>query len=194
MNLPSLVRRLRRLEILFGLAVLAALVAAFRPQADAVSTRLLRVIDAQGRARFLIGAPLPDPQVQGKVYPRSRPVPGIMLLDTLGNETGGLGLFDDLQGGGLCFDYTTAEALCLTKAPKLRHLGLTLLDPPAADAQVGRTGPERLQLAVSRGTAGLVLRDPQGRVRVRLGVDSTGTPSLELLSAEGAVVRRVSEP
>ncbi len=76
MDLASFHRRIRRLELLVGIAVLAAIVAAVRPQAETVSTRLLRVMDAQGRPRFLIGAPLPDPRAQGKVYPRSRPGPG----------------------------------------------------------------------------------------------------------------------
>ncbi len=117
-----------------------------------------------------------------------------MFLDTLGNETGGLGLFDDLKGGGLCFDSTAAEAVCLTKASTLRHLGLTILDPPPPEAQIGRPGAERLQLAVDRGRVGLVLRDLQGRTRVRLSLDSAGTPSLEFLDAQGTVVRRLSDP
>src|SRR5437868_1747476 len=33
--------------------------------------------------------------------------------------------------GGLCFDYTTAEAMCLTKAPRLGFVGLTMFDRPA---------------------------------------------------------------
>lgn len=192
MNDAHLQRRVRRLEVLVFLAIAGVGVAAFRPQTDTVSTRLLRIVDGQGRARFLIGAPLPDPQVQGTVYPRSRPVPGIMFVDTLGNETGGLGLFDDLQGGGLCFDYATAEAVCLTKAPTLGFVGLTMLDQPPAGGRVGLTGAERLQLAVVRGQAALTLSDAAGRPRLRVAVDSAGVPGLEFLNERGAVVRRLS--
>lgn len=190
MNDAHLQRRVRRLEVLVFLAMAGVGLAAFRPQTDTVSTRLLRIVDGQGRARFLIGAPLPDPQVQGTAYPRSRPVPGIMFVDTLGNETGGLGLFDDLQGGGLCFDYATAEAVCLTKA--LGFVGLTMLDQPRAGSRVGLTGAERLQLAVVRGQAVLTLSDAAGRARLRVAVDSAGVPGLEFLNERGAVVRRLS--
>jgi hypothetical protein len=189
MDSAPLHRRIRRLEILLCLSLAALLTAAFRSQSETVTTRQLRVVDGQGRPRFLIGAPLPDPQVQGKVYPRSRPVPGIMFLDTLGNETGGMGLFDDIEGGGLCFDYATAEAVCLTKISKLNRVGLTILDPPPAGAAVGRSGASRLELGLQRRNAGLILHDAEGKPRLRLGVDSAGIPSLELLDGRGAVVR-----
>jgi hypothetical protein len=140
----------------------------------------------------MLGAPLPDPQVQGTVYPRSRPVPGIMFVDTLGNETGGLGVFDDLQGGALCFDYATAEAMCVTKAPSLGFLGLTILDPPAAGSRVGRSGSQRVQVGLVRGRAAVTLSDGQGRPRLRLAVDSAGTPDVELLNEQGEVVRSMS--
>ena len=184
-------RRIRRLEVLLLLAVGGLSVVAFRPQDDTVSTKLLRIVDSQGRTRLLIGAPLPDPQVQGTVYPRSRPVPGIMFVDTVGNETGGLGLFDDLQGGALCFDYATAEAVCLTKAPTLGFVGLTMLDQPATGSRVGVTGPERLQLAVAGGGAGLTVSDAQGRARLRVGLDSLGVPEVVFLNEQGEVQRRL---
>ncbi len=192
MDPKLLQRRVRRLELLLLLAIASIGLLAFRPQSDTMSTRLLRIVDGQGRTRFLIGAPLPDPKVQGTVYPRSRPVPGIMFLDTVGNETGGLGLFDDLQGGALCFDYATAEAVCLTKAPTLGFVGLTMLDPPATGSRVGLTGAERLQLAVVRGRAGLTVSDAQGRVRLRLSVDSLGVPEVQFLDEQGAVIRRLT--
>ncbi len=195
MSADSLMRRVRRLEILVVVALLAMSgsiafsVHSARPQvAGIVDARRIRIVDAQGRPRLQIGAPLPDPQVLGKVYPRSRPVPGFMFLDTLGNETGGLALFDDLQGGGLCFDYSTAEAVCLTKAPKLGFVGLTMLDLPPAGASVGKTGSERVLLATTQGTSQLVLSDLAGSPRIRLAVDSAGAAHIEVLDAAGTTV------
>ncbi len=187
-------RQVRQLRIaLVGVLLLASGSVAFslrptRQETGVVDARLLRIIDEQGRPRFLIGAPLPNPQVQGTVYERSRPVPGIMFLDTLGNETGGLGLFDDLDGGGLCFDHTTAEAVCLTKISRLGYIGLTVNDRPPPDARVGQTGSQRVQLAAQRGASSLVLSDSEGRARIRLAVDSLGVPRIEVLDEEGRPV------
>jgi len=200
MNEQQLAKRVRRLEVL----LLAALVLVsgsigfagrtMRQQTfDTVDVRLLRVVDDQNRPRFLIGAPLPDPQVQGQVYERSRPVPGIQFLDTLGNETGGIGIFDDIDGGGLCFDHKTAEAVCLTKANRLGFIGLSMLDQPAPGSSVGQTGSERVQLAASGGTSHLVLSDSEGRPRVRLVVDSLGMGRIEVLDAAGSPIFRVPE-
>ncbi len=184
-------RRIRQLRIaLIGVLLFASGSVAFslRPTSQepgVVDARLVRIIDEQGRPRFLIGAPLPDPQVQGTVYERSRPVPGIMFLDTLGNETGGLGLFDDIDGGGLCFDHTTAEAVCLVKISRLGFIGLTILDRPPPGARVGQSGSQRVQLATQRGASSLVLSDSEGRPRIRLAVDSLGVPRMEILDEEG---------
>jgi hypothetical protein len=200
MNTQRLERRIRRLEyLLLGALLVLSGSWAFgsplrrRQSFDTVDVHLLRVLDAQQRPRFLIGAPLPDPQVQGQVYERSRPVPGIMFLDTLGNETGGVGLFDDLDGGGFCFDHATAEAVCLTKANRFGFIGLTILDRPAPGSEVGQPGSERLQLAASRGTSQLVLSDAAGNERIRLVVASTGTAGIEILDEAGNPVARVPD-
>jgi len=198
MDSDPLAKRMLRLELLVLLLLLVSLALGYaflRERSRArPEVRELRVVDEQGRPRFLIAAPLPDPQVGGTVYPRSRPVPGVMFLDTLGNEVGGIGLFDDLDGGGLCFDYHTAEAVCLVKAPTLGTVALTILDPPPAGAAVGRSGSERLQLGLVRGSARLVLSDPAGRPRIRLATDSTGaSASIEVLDSTGRVVSRLPE-
>lgn len=200
MHSNPLERRVRRLETLLVVTMLVgsgSLAFARRPTPqqsfDTIDVRLLRVVDDHGRPRFLIGAPLPDPQVQGQVYERSRPVPGIQFLDTLGNETGGLGLFDDIEGGGLCFDHRTAEAVCLTKANRLGFIGLSMLAQPAPGAAVGQPGSERVQLASNRGAAHLVLSDSEGRPRIRLVVDSLGMGRIEILDEAGIPTFRVPE-
>lgn len=48
-------------------------------------------------------------------------------------------------------------------------------------------GTERAFLGSRNRTAGLELRDPEGRVRVRLVVDSTGTPRFDVIAPDGRV-------
>ena len=51
--------------------------------------RGLIVVDQNGRERIQIGAPLPDPLLQGKRYKRQGAVSGILLMDAEGTERSG---------------------------------------------------------------------------------------------------------
>lgn len=51
--------------------------------------RGLIIVDENGRERVQIGAPLPDPLLQGKRYKRNGAVSGILLMDAEGNERSG---------------------------------------------------------------------------------------------------------
>jgi len=152
-------------------------------QFDTVSAHTLRVVDEQGRPRFVIGAPLPNPMVQGKELPRSSPVVGIQFLDKEGNETGGLAIIDRVQGAALCFDYNGGEAMCFTKARDWK--GITLLDPPAPGGQLGVAGNSRVELSLDKGTPRLALSDKHGRDRLVLTIDNKGNAVIQTLDANG---------
>lgn len=158
-------------------------------QFDTVSVRTLRVVDEQGRPRFVIAAPLPNPVVEGKQMPRSSPVVGIQFLDIEGNETGGLAIIDKVDGAALCFDYNTAEAMCFTKARNYK--GITLLDPPVAKANLGEPGSTRLELSVDNGLPRIALCDKQGKERIVLSLDASENPVIETLDAEGKPISPV---
>jgi hypothetical protein len=51
--------------------------------------RGLIVVDQNGKDRIQIGAPLPDPLLQGKRYKRQGAISGILLMDGEGNERSG---------------------------------------------------------------------------------------------------------
>ncbi len=51
--------------------------------------RGLIVVDQNGKERVQIGAPLPDPLLQGKRYKRDGSISGILLMDGEGNERSG---------------------------------------------------------------------------------------------------------
>ena len=60
-----------------------------------IKTRGLIIVDEQGRERVILGAPMPDPPVEGK--PRINPAHGMMILDPQGYERFGVGLLDNGQ-------------------------------------------------------------------------------------------------
>ncbi len=158
-------------------------------QFQTLSARSLRIVDAQGHARFVIGAPLPNPVIQGKEMQRSSPVVGIQFPDPNGNETGGLGIIDRVRGAALCFDYSDGEpgeAMCFTKARGYK--GVTLLDPPAPGGQVGVAGISRIEMSLNEGTPRLALSDKNGKDRLVLTITSNGNPLIETLDASGKAV------
>jgi len=58
-------------------------------QSDVLRVRQIVIVDEKGTERVWIGAPVPDPIVQGQRQKRSGPVSGIILLDATGNERAG---------------------------------------------------------------------------------------------------------
>ncbi len=136
----------------------------------------------------LTGA-MPDPQVGGQTFPRSNVVAGIQFMDENGDEMGGLGtILEDRRAMMLCFDHATAEAVCLTRFGE--NITFSIMEPPEDGAEVGRTGPERFTFGVlpDEGLSYLRLLDREGRVRIRMEVDSEGRPVVETLDENGAVL------
>lgn len=154
---------------------------------DTLTTQRLTLADANGHPRLVLAAPLPNPRVAGKEYPRSGPAYGFQFLDKDGNETGGLALLDNIGGGAICFDYTTAEALCLTKTKDSVYI--TMLDPPAGSAKVGEPGAARIVLSQEKGNASIVLGDRDGKDRIVLCVNKEGQTELKILDPDGRPVR-----
>ena len=56
---------------------------------DILTVRGLVVVDERGVERVRISAPLPDPIVQGKRFPRQGVVSGMLIFDADGDERGG---------------------------------------------------------------------------------------------------------
>jgi hypothetical protein len=95
-ELMNEVRRLRRMVwsalAIASIAVIGLLepaLAAKVKAADILKLRQLSIIDANGIERVRIGAPLPDPIMNGKRGKRDEPASGILIYDAKGNERGG---------------------------------------------------------------------------------------------------------
>ena len=83
----------RRVNILFScsitLTVLLALALYGFSRNGVFHVHGLAVVDAAGKTRVLLQAPLPEPIMMGKQGKRDDSVSGVMICDALGNECGG---------------------------------------------------------------------------------------------------------
>lgn len=161
---------------------------------DHITARRLDLVDDQGVPRVTIAAPLPNPQIGGVEYPRTAPAYGIMLRDAEGNEMGGIGTLN-INGNRVAlvaFDHPTAEAIgfnLINKQP-----GFSIMEAPPEEASIGKTGPLRVHIGLDEsGAPSLILADGEGRTRLRMRVDSNGEPHIEFLNEKGDVTKSIGE-
>jgi hypothetical protein len=137
----------------------------------------LIIVDAKGKDRIILGAPVPDPGGGGK---RVSPANGISFNGADGIERGGVGMLDN---GNLvfCLDGQGGEAACMYVLPS-GESAVRLSDP--------KSGQSVELSAGSQDGNGLLLRDKEGKARARLRLSSSGEPSFELLDAKGNVLHK----
>jgi len=176
------------------LFILVLIFACAQNRFDTITARKINLVDEKGRPRLVIGAPVPDTvMVQGQKFPRSTKVYGTQFLDSLGNEVGGIGIEDRIPARMLCFDYETAEAMCITKFKD--DIEISMFNKPASDAQVGQTGVQRVAMGVSNAEklAFLILLDNNGKERIKLFVDSSNVAQIQILDEKGSLVYKIPQ-
>jgi len=154
-------RKQRRFVVGATLLVAVFLLAAWQsvqaPQEN-IKTRAVSIVDSSGVARLVLGAPVPNPVVQGKTKKRRVPATGIIFNDAAGNERGGIGILDD-GSMNLCFDDEKTERNCLFFMPKFGN-GIAFNDA---------SGESRAILYLdTKGDPHLLMRDNQGHPLVSL--------------------------
>ena len=96
-RIEQLERRVRALMVAFVLTLAGFAITLLRAQSpvtENLRVRQIAVVDAQGRERVLIGAPLPDPVVRGQRMSRNGAISGIALIGPSGNERAGFATSD----------------------------------------------------------------------------------------------------
>lgn len=140
-----------------ALAIAALAVVTLRPgrldpPGGILKVRGLVVIDGSGVERVRIQAPLPDPLVLGKRFPRGGAVSGILLFDAEGNERSGYVTSDGYPNVFFTLDSLARQhVLFITEPqgdPTLRLWDGTSV---AASCGCGRPKPDAFS-ALSRGT------------------------------------------
>jgi len=125
---------------------------------ESIRTHAVSIVDKNGVVRLALGAPVPNPVVNGKTMERRAPANGIIFNDAAGNERGGMGMLDD-GSMNLCFDDAKTERDCLFLSPKFGN-GLVVNDAEG-------NGRALLYLDTSN-VAHLTLMDSQGHPLVSL--------------------------
>jgi len=167
---------------------------------ERIVTRRIDLVDDDGIVRLTLGAPLPNPIIDGIEYSRSRPVNGLMLRDEKGNERGGIAFLDGLNWPAIILDHEASEAagLIVRKDGSMQFLmiqpGAQKRDPRVDNRVVpSGGGPTRLALSVpASGAPAVELNDENSRPRIRMTLTKEGYGSLEFLSADGKVVRAIT--
>jgi len=111
--------------IIVAPAVVAASVEAQPSAPDVLRIRQLTIVDEKGTDRLILGAPLPDPVVNGRRVRRSGAVSGIAVLDAKGNERAGFATGDASGEVFIGLDSETGqEALFLANPKGGSHLSI----------------------------------------------------------------------
>jgi hypothetical protein len=159
-TLRSRATRVERLLVGASVVVVVLLVAGWQSvdSPQDIKARSLSIVDAKGVVRVSLGAPVPDPVIEGKVGKRRSPATGIIFSDAAGNEHGGMAMLDD-GSMNLCFDDAKTERNCLFMMPKMGN-GVALMDAK---------GETRAMLYLdTAGIPHLTMKDDKGKTVVSL--------------------------
>lgn len=172
---------------------------------DTLTVQRINVVDPDGKMRLIIAnsARMPGAIRQGKTYPRSIDnAAGLIFLDTRGEETGGVATarLRDNDVTGFIFDCTYQGTDCIRMWKQESIDGAHLLESfdvfdrrPFTGRVESSQGVRRITLGDENQDAQLLISDPQGRPRIRIGVDKAGQPSIVMLSPTGKEVYRAGE-
>lgn len=172
---------------------------------DTLNVQRINVVDPDGKMRLIIAnsARLPGAIRGDKTYPRSIDhAAGLIVLDTRGNETGGLATArlgaDDMTA--FIFDCTYQLTDCIrvfkqesSDGTRLRKSFDIFERRPYTGRVESSQGVQRVMLGDEDQNAQLLISDPQGRPRIRIGVDKTGEPSIVMLNRDGKEVYRAAK-
>lgn len=177
---------------------------------DTLTVQRINVVDPDGRIRLVLANStlFPDVKYRGKTYPNSQrsvhDTAGLVFFDSKGEETGGLLLarLRDESLGNVTFDFThqPTDGIYIMKRESADGMrwsaGFGISD--RRDYEPGdihsTQGVRRIWLANENQNAELVISDPQGRPRIRIGVGPSGDPRFEMLDQHGkAMYQAASE-
>jgi hypothetical protein len=173
------------------------------PTFDEITVERINVVSPEGTNRVVISnkARFPGIVMDGKELDIERSVvpAGIVFYDEEGSERGGVAVMTVPGRGeqvGMIFDYQNSEAIGMGKFESANgesySSSIQLADriPLGSDImEVGTSGPPRINIANMNGRAVIELNDADGKPRIRLFTEADGSSGIEMLDAEGKVLR-----
>jgi hypothetical protein len=195
-------------SVILAFGILAAGCATPAQQAE-ITVQRINIVDESGVVRLVISSELPDPVVRGEQHERAIVPAGIIWHDEDGNESGGVAVAQVSGWSGapegrvrmITFDFThqITDAVSVgtyeSGDGEVWKGGLAVYDrrPYVPGPIESSQGVERVFLGTQNQDAGLVIHDPQGRERIRIGVDADGEARFEILDRDGAVVYSLAD-
>ncbi len=167
----------------------------------------INVVDPDGTLRLAIAnrAHPPDLIYRGKTYPKRSidDLVGFIFYEADGDEAGGLGLAQlrDSKQTAFIFDYThqLTDGIGIVKREADDGAGwksgffISDRRPHEPGDIKSSQGVERVWLSNENQNAALVISDPVGRPRIRIGVDEAGVPAIQMFDDNGAIVFAATE-
>jgi hypothetical protein len=172
---------------------------------DTLTVQRINVVDPDGKLRLVIAdsARMPGAILHGKTYPRSIDnAAGLLFLDTKGDETGGVASArlqnDDVTNFSFDCTYQITDCIRMWKeesidGARLRESFDIFDRRPYTGRVESSQGVRRITLGNENQNAQLLISDPQGRPRIRIGVDKAGEPSIVMLSPDGKEIYRAGK-
>lgn len=163
---------------------------------ERLTVRRLDVVDEDGTIRMTLGAPTPQPIVDGIQYKRMFPVSGLVIYDKDGSERGGFGVAD-IAGSAVVAaqDHANNDAIGWRISPDgsvdfhINERAPIVHDPALGGHIVPAQAATRIMMTVAAdGSPAIALADKQDRPRLRLTVTKEGFGAIEFLDAQGKIV------
>lgn len=160
------------------------------------TVRRLDVVDENGTIRLTLGAPTPQPIIDGIQYKRVFPVSGLVIYDKDGTERGGFGVAD-IAGSAIVAaeDHVNNDAIGWRISPdgsvsfRINERAPIVHDPALRGHIVPAAGAARIMMTVAAdGSPAIALADKQDRPRLRLTVTKEGFGAIEFLDAQGKII------
>jgi hypothetical protein len=168
-----------------------------------IDVERINIVERDGKLKMVMSnnERLPDPTIGGETFKRQGiRMHGVIFYNELGDESGGFVYGSEEKDGKyaagalLTFDQYKHDqilGLMYNERDGRRETGFNVIDQPTslqANAQqrvfVGRTRDR---------AARVTLYDTQGKPRLQMFVDATGTPKLEFLDETGKVTKSLPD-
>lgn len=174
---------------------------------NTVTAQRINIVDPDGTVRLAITNKTNPPELKyrGEVYPKRSidDVAGIVFYKDNGDEVGGIAVarLGNKDQSALIFDYNyqLTDGIGIIKQEAQDgngwKSGFFISDrrPYEPGKITSSQGVERIWLANEDKTASLEITDPEGRPRIRIAVDSSGEPVIEILDENGNPTFRASD-